>query len=977
MVHPDLLQQASLLVQQIGPDLDVESFSQHVVREIADPSRGASRKEWSDIEGPLRGIINTLRIKVQDDVADALEKALSTLQSRRLTDSSAWEGEMAIKMGNLPDHIHFLLSLAQPPTSKTTRIARSYLDKASPSGPTADEVLYQVIMSGPFTGAHWGRGYEQEATHGWTDSESSSSESDADLVTPSTDRISRTADLETLLRGRLIQDQEDRLREAQRSLASFKEKYYWINMGQSFEPLSAHTHGWRSLATRSTTAQLEAAISKSSRIPRKVISSLALQRELLFALDGRPGILFFFDEDGACQILSGHPLVAHMSSAALSSIVDHFANQATIGSRIRRFVAGTASSSAFSSRKASQTSKTHQAFADALQEILTSYAEWIGGNEIGLLRGVKVDEDRSTPAASPMSLKLDLDRHFGTLLSRLDSLLPKPGDPPTDLLNDIYTTILSLPASAAELSEALTRVFIMSAEPMWSMLCSWLSEGMPIPSGLRYHDDTRVSLTDEKPLDKEFCIERDRDISWTDEDFWANGYVTGSGGWPLFLGERTEEMILEAGKARGLLQSFDNAPLKEDWQTLFQVLNTSGDRLLASTVPDLIFDHLSPTCRLTMFQLRRALEEDCGLDAHLDAIESLCFMQNHQVMSEWMSELFQRIGSKRQWTDFQTLSSSIREIIDQHGGTLMNPSALRIQAKKARNTTEKVFDTMRHVRAIYDVPFPLSQVLTPTSMELRSETFSVLLQLHYASHVLAESRKQDAVFISHARTTIDIRSIWQLRQQLNWVIGIFLSWLSRDVIESRTEQYRREITAITSIKGMIDLELRFARLVHRLSLLHPDVEALRAQLSSILELTTTLGKVYSQYMNDTSVASTFQPERQPFAPSKKASNTRRERHFEGDPLSDDEESDQEAELIEGDSSFLLAEDFGARLKFMKNQLGTTIAGMIDTVRSLAEGPDRAPQSAEDDAREQWAMLSMYLDEWHRFQSEPTPRVQAL
>ena len=416
------------------------------------------------------------------------------------------------------------------------------------------------------------------------------------------------------------------------------------------------------------------------------ISARHLQRELLFALSGRPGVMLTYDSQGECsvrllsnfklticEIVPNHPAVKQFSPAALDSILRTFRGRATHAATLRSFVADATQPLASSSRDPSpRPSKTKQAFAEECRVVLEQLGHWIAALEasfvLGMSGGASSNAVPGVPAAAtPLLLRLELEQTYGGLLDHLYAFLPYV-DSPTLLLNTMYSTIRSLRLTTDTASlNALVDIFIATAAPVWSMLAEWLQTGMPIPSSLTDSDDYSLSVSDEeKPLSDDFFIKRDRDVSWADEDFWEAGFIDGDEGWPLWLShEGTREEIMECGKARGLLRSLGEStggtapwlPLRDalGWTPSLETTGTvdanSPGLGLAGPHPTLdiaqsVAAYLSPICQITQFHLRRVLEEDCGLQEHLEAIEGLTYMRSFEVMDDWAEWLFMQVRSR-------------------------------------------------------------------------------------------------------------------------------------------------------------------------------------------------------------------------------------------------------------------------------------------------------------------------------------------
>jgi len=114
----------------------------------------------------------------------------------------------------------------------------------------------------------------------------------------------------------------------------------------------------------------------------------------------------------------------------------------------------------------------------------------------------------------------------------------------------------------------------------------------------------------------------------------------------------------------------------------------------------------------------------------------------------------------------QSLTSGLRDAIDQTNAFWLNASALRLAP--LQNTSRPKLDrgkrdvdalkVLGSVTAGYNVPFPLSLLYTPTSMELRSAVFGFLCQLDYARRCLAFP------------ATDNNDETWRMKHRLRWFI---------------------------------------------------------------------------------------------------------------------------------------------------------------------------------------------------------------
>ena len=180
-------------------------------------------------------------------------------------------------------------------------------------------------MAEPFTGDHWGKGYDEEVKRGWTDSESEDDYMGSDgsdraspgevIITPSSDRAFSAQDLARMEKEMRIREGEERLERAVDVLKGLDEAY-WRTGGEVVEGDVADVYGWRDVSTsesgqkvdmgRGLMAEVNAASLaqslKGSKRAFKLISALDLQRELLVCLSGRSGVMLRFQASGKCSV---------------------------------------------------------------------------------------------------------------------------------------------------------------------------------------------------------------------------------------------------------------------------------------------------------------------------------------------------------------------------------------------------------------------------------------------------------------------------------------------------------------------------------------------------------------------------------------------------------------------------------------------------------------------------------------------------
>ncbi|BEI87391.1 uncharacterized protein CcaverHIS019_0101090 [Cutaneotrichosporon cavernicola] len=856
---------ARQLVSSLNPESTpdtLDATARRVAAQVRTHAGASMRKEWHEVRGTLKGLACTARVRVEDDVASAYDKLVLKLEEHRRRGGTRWDEDLPLQASNIPQHVHLLLELAQPTNATARTFAEAFLVRPPHAAAKSDMRLYREIMAAPFEGEHWGPSYEAEAE--WSsESESSATPSEDEIVTPAAKGRSGAQAAREAEAARRA-DEHARLLLAKLQVRELDAAAYWKTGG---DPLSSSegARGWRALSSLPTLA--------SPALPRhdRAISAAQLQREILFALSGRPGILLAFDAD-TCSIVPGHPEVAAFSPAILKGILSTFAAHATQGARLRKFVTETLAPGAHS--------ETVEAFAAACQGVLRDVTRWVAEREAAFLGTFE------TSVSTPLVLEREYAR-FGEVLDALCRLIPLAAHP-VALLDALYEATTS--PVAWGLRATLTDVFVQAATPIWHMTGDWLVQGMPVPESLSSPEaDLALQEDDtERALPPEFFIQRDRDAAWIDEDFWEAGFIVGPERWPAWLAAVRAE-VLEGGKARGLLHSLPSVHESETWLPLTELVSPTED------IAEALCGFVAPICRRSQVLLADTLERECGLQAHLAAIDGLSLMRAFDVVDTWADWLFGQMAAHKPWADFHLLTHAMRDAIESTGASL-NPAAVRVRTTRRRAG-------LADIRVDYLVPFPLSQMFTGTSLDLRSDVFGFLLRVLRARKLLLRAR---SVAEMQAGGRMDVLiPLRRIRHAANWALNTLWIWANAaiDILARRHA---------ASMAGASFQTLTDAAMVHVSGILDA-AEALYAVASSTLGVSLPT------------------------------------RRYESDTESESEMSDR-FEV----SSDTVQED---KLDTIGTALGVHVHGLRDVVEGL-EG-----REGDAAAREMWGMLVFALQDW--------------
>jgi gamma-tubulin complex component 5 len=384
------------------------------------------------------------------------------------------------------------------------------------------------------------------------------------------------------------------------------------------------------------------------------------------------------------------------------SIVGSFATLATTLAHLRDFVGSTyasLSSPEPTSEPKTNTvlrptaqrrpSRTLEALAEAIDIELRTLESWCAAREQALLAA---QSGVGPPlVVSLLGLERDVATEFGgafgPLLGVVRTIVRRAGGGDTTSTVSLAEALRALRTPPARLSslaldallfaaqerallgetraaDALKRVFVRAAEPLWAATHAWLRDGMHVRA---FVDAAAASLAAGngalRTLDDEFFIE-DNELGMLDPDFWAQGFVLrgdndvyediGRATIPVFLKD-VADLVLGAGKAVGLLRALGVSTVGDQYQNwvvswkdfgvaLGGSLSGCDHQVVSSEIlPLLVHDYLAPQCKAIQARLAQVIVQDCDLDYHLHAVEDLFLMRRGDVMAQFADLLFARV----------------------------------------------------------------------------------------------------------------------------------------------------------------------------------------------------------------------------------------------------------------------------------------------------------------------------------------------
>ncbi|KAI0347511.1 hypothetical protein BDW22DRAFT_1368198 [Trametopsis cervina] len=747
-------------------------------------------------------------------------------------------------------------------------------------------------------------------------------------------------------------------------------------------------------------------------------------RELLTALQGRKNMLLSWNNSGqhtlSFTLDTMAPSLLHLTPGAFNSILSSFAALATTVEHLRRFTDSmyeasfksqeTPSSAVNgSSIRPRRTTRTVEAFSEAIGSQIRHIDTWCAQEE----ENISMAQAGIVPPSvcSLLNLKSRLEDEFADTFAILLGIvrvvvqratrspspilavwtfhdLPKrmhPAAISAHLLNAIFKEIQHASTMRSDTSlKFLLPVFCESMAPLWNMLHRWLKEGMPIRDGGMGAPSVGYQHSS---LDEEFFIE-DNELVLLDPDFWSECFVLRDGmaddaGYtsvPDFL-VHIAPHALAAGKAIGLLRTLgvpvsmeqESQALLTQWQSFDALLWEPGETTKSPgsliNFPKYVYDKLLPLCQGTAQMLSQMLVQECDVWEHLTAMEDLYLMRRGDVMSNFLDVLFARMDTTLPWTDFHFLNATFADVATAI--KWIDPALVRFSYRGHKDKF-----AARTVRAIeglqieYAVPFPLTYIWGPRTLQVYSSVFVFVLQIRRAKTMLDRILVRDALpgFSRHGE---EMKMFYAMRGKLSWFINVLLNFVCINVLHAQVLSFHELFKEAKSLDDMINLHNTHLHTLENRCLLQDNTAALHQSIISILDMTIHFSDSFVAFAGD----ATHDISRHTVTPLKSHRSRRLKRlkrniigfsqtipvrQVENDSSS---ESDSDADYSSAAApSFSLGasfvgegDEFVVRLDTMSSELDTLVRFIRRGVDSLAAGAGEAASA--------FGMFAFALEDW--------------
>lgn len=878
--------------------------------EHATATKGGPSSDMATMDKRFHGFLEKSRIQSNDTLAEALE-----ISYRKVKDSAKEltniDGD--IKLAHLPDHLQLLVLLSAAPAASTLKHADAYVEAIRNPPESPPSLTWKDILAEePFEGQHWEGVYglpSGSTVEGWEKTSDGSTPSlspwdddsddlDDDDSFPYTEDAPSSPDpverVSSFGQPNLSLSYQHR-----RVVEELQARQYWREEWRTDADLTRPFN----LGDSSTLGpSLSRALGEKTTLlidgpeREKYINEHDAVREVLMCLQGRKNLMITSNSRSPSLMRPSPsaPHLLHLTLTSQTSILSSFAQLASTLSHIRKFTSAVFSNVfSTSDPPLSSThllshntrSRTIEAFADAVDSQLQKFDRWcadkeericcahagLGNQLVVSLLGLEKDVRDAFSITFDLLLAI-LRKLMGYimqsdntsdeevwLLASLSSRMP-----PAAVTAHILDACLHSAEEQSSLgdkitAEALTEVFVRSAQPVWAMVGRWVSDGMPV------RDTWEASGN--QTLDEEFFVE-DNELPLMDPDFWAAGYVlrtlsdfeatgdTKALSVPVFL-ERIADRILETGKAVGLLRVLgipflNGADGNVHWSSLATLIGQhTRDAADPEGLAHLIADKIAPYYTSSGFQLTQVLTEDCDLSRHITAIEGLFLMTRGDVIGHFADILFAKMDSQQYWQDFHFLNSAFRDVVDANNATrCIETSLVRLSYRGSKTTV--IAQTVKALDGLlveYAVPFPLAYIFTPRVFSIYGSIFAFLLQIRRAKSVLERILVRGEIG-SERHMKHEFKAFYAMRGKLSWFINTLLNFLTTHVLYSQLAVFHENFKGAQSLDEMIKIHNDHLNTIQCGCLLHPETSALHRAVLSALDMCLHFSNIFVSFSGD-------------------------------------------------------------------------------------------------------------------------------
>ncbi|KAJ9617293.1 hypothetical protein H2200_001014 [Cladophialophora chaetospira] len=669
-------------------------------------------------------------------------------------------------------------------------------------------------------------------------------------------------------------------------------------------------------------------------------------REVLFLLGGLPTSVF----TSSSHVVKPNPRfrIRHLQATTSLLLLEEAANLASEVDAVRQWL------------RIPQSQSVMQLIRSEIQEILADFEKAISQEHTAILT--------QTSPNGVVSLLQVLQRakQASLPLQAVRTLVPQLATSDVVIVLDTFHHRLDFAQSSCNSVEveAFLPIFLSALTLYLKPVDAWIHTGT-----LESTDSFFIIANENKPRNKSTLWHDWFDVSPRQEELI-----------PGFLKNSTAK-IFTIGKTAAFLQHLGSVPADNQVEDLgvaaaaLEAANlVAGSPLPFSATFEMVLEqHLNAMLSASTAHLKHVLDTSCGLTRLLDAVEHLYLAKDGVILGMIESKMFEQIDRcMDMWNDRFLLNDTLADAyasincVDAEAITI---SSTYTSSRTLENRRRSV-KILGSVSTLYQISWPLANMILPASISSYQRIALSLSQIRRARSLL----ERRAHFYVQHMPLFDDQSDTKLARAVYWQLAIFVNvlyaHLTSCVIQPLTTAMREQLQSFStsSLDDMISIHKQYITALEHACLSSKRIKPLRDAVISVLDLCIRFTDLVTSTIANGPRSSSRNANGDFEASSFVSAQSRRRRHRRAQNsigISSDDDDTDEANGIEGYSTFILDEDTSLIQEVRKvksefeRHVEFLIAGSRAVARSSASGS--GVQAGHFEVGERFELLAEALE----------------
>lgn len=251
----------------------------------------------------------------------------------------------------------------------------------------------------------------------------------------------------------------------------------------------------------------------------------------------------------------------------------------------------------------------------------------------------------------------------------------------------------------------------------------------------------------------------------------------------------------------------------------------------------------------TSATLRQALKSQCHLQATLDTLEYVFLHRDGALSNHFAYAVFARIDrDKGVWNDEYILTELIREafnpMLDLDSPRL---TVHLVKGQRATTGIKRSVKALEGLQVCYSIPWPVANIVRPTSLAIYQRIFVLLLQSQRVRHQLTQQQFGRSTLLPAHCQNGEIHLSRSLRHRLLWFTNCVLAYLAETVIAVSTVRFRAEFEKAEDMDRLIIVHSDYMLRLEERCLLSKKLAPIHQALISVLDLAMSFADAHAAY----------------------------------------------------------------------------------------------------------------------------------